>query len=192
MGPPLHTWVPAGFLPLYFSQEKCGLVLPPSQPSPRLPLSLSATSSFLSALLGNMDPSRLWALIYPILYPQPSGQLPLWQHTASLHTPCTTEGGRRKEMQAQAPASSTSNHRSHKTQEAAGRLLEKPKHLLKMLKKAGFADMKGRMAEVFLSVSTVFAETICKRGVKKGGQIRCSPSAACYNDASPADSVAFR
>ena len=61
-------------------------------------------------------------------------------------------------MQAQAPASSTSNQKSHKTQEAAGHLLEKPKHLLKMLENAGFADLKGRMAEVFLSVSTVFAD----------------------------------
>lgn len=94
-------------------------------------------------------------------------------------------------MQARAPASSTSSQRSHKTQEAAGRLSEKPKHLLKMLRNAGFADLKGRMAEVFLSVSTVFAETICNRGVKKGGHIRCSPGAACYNDASPGDGVAF-
>lgn len=117
--------------------------------------------------------------------------MPLWQHAASLHTPCTSEGGRGKEMQAQAPASSTFNQRIHKTQEAASRLLEKQKHLLKMLKNAGFADLKGRMAELFLSVSTVFAETICNRGVKKGGHMRCSPSAACYNDASPGDSVAF-
>jgi len=94
-------------------------------------------------------------------------------------------------MQAQAPPSSTSDQRSHKAQEAAGRLPEKPKHLLKMLKNAGFTDWKGRMAEVFLSVSTVFAETICNRRVKKGGLMRCSPGAACYNDESPGDSAAF-
>lgn len=36
-----------------------------------------------------------------------------------------------------------------------------------MLRIAGLADLNGGMAEVFLSVSTVFAETICTRGVKK-------------------------
>lgn len=93
-------------------------------------------------------------------------------------------------MQAQVPASSTSDQRSHKHR----RLLvisPKPKHLLKTLKNAGFADLKGRVAEVFLSVSTVFAETICNRGVKKGGHMRCSSGAACSNDASPGDSAAF-
>lgn len=94
-------------------------------------------------------------------------------------------------MQAQVPASSTSDQRSHKTQEAASHLSEKPKHLLKTLKNAGFADLKGRVAEVFLSVSTVFAETICNRGVKKGGHMRCSSGAARSNDASPGDSAAF-
>lgn len=94
-------------------------------------------------------------------------------------------------MQAQAPASSTSDQSSHKTQEAAGHLLEKPKHLLKMLENAGFANVKGRMAEAFLSVSTAFAETICNRGGKKGGHMRRSTDAACYNHASPGDSAAF-
>lgn len=91
-------------------------------------------------------------------------------------------------MRAQVPASSTL---APSMQMAAGHLSEKPKHLLKMLENAGFADLKGRMAQVFLSVPTVSAETICNRGVKKGEHMRCSPGAACYNDASPGDSAAF-
>lgn len=47
------------------------------------------------------------------------------------------------------------------------------------------------MAEAFLLVFSVFAETIFNR-IKKGGHMRCSPGAACYNDASPGNSVAFR
>lgn len=65
-------------------------------------------------------------------------------------------------MQAQAPASSTSNQRTRRLF-----LLEKPQNSLKMLRNAGLADRNGGMADVFLSVSTVFAETICTRGVKK-------------------------
>lgn len=59
------------------------------------------------------------------------------------------------------------------------------------VKNAGFADLKERMAEVFLSVSTVFAETICNRRVKKGEHMRCSSGAACYNDASWGDNAGF-
>lgn len=44
-----------------------------------------------------------------------------------------------------------------------------------MLRNAGLADLNGGMAEVFLSVSTVFAETICTKGVKKEGT-SCSPA----------------
>lgn len=71
--------------------------------------------------------------------------------------------------------------------------LRKAKALVKNARKHWFCRFEGedRIAEVFLSVSTVFAETICNRGVKKGGHMRCSPGAACYNDASPGDSVAF-
>lgn len=60
-----------------------------------------------------------------------------------------------------------------------------------MLKNTGFVDLKGKTAEVFLLLFSVFAETVCNR-IKKGGHMRCSLGAAYYNDASPGDSIAFR
>lgn len=59
--------------------------------------------------------------------------------------------------------------------EAVGCHLEKPWDLLTTLYNAEFADLKRGMAEGFLSASSVFAETICTRGVTKGGHASCSP-----------------
>lgn len=56
----LHIWPPADFtFPSQFSEEKCGLVLPPSPSPVRLPLSSPTGRFFLSGLLGIVDNSQL-------------------------------------------------------------------------------------------------------------------------------------